>query len=105
MQHYDENRMFLDYIECRSKDVRNDDWEACVGGSCGFSREVIAECAEGEEGQGLLRKSFELSRSLGVHTSPTWVLDGRFKFFGVDAETIRAAICKREPWSACARGG
>ena len=36
-----------------------------------------------------------------MSASPTWLSNGKFKFSGIDAETIKAEICKRKRLAGC----
>ena len=92
-KHYPKNNKFMDYVWCRDKDIRGSDWKKCAGGSTGIDAKVIETCSTGEEGKKLLEQEFALSSSLGIGASPTWLTNGRFKFSGVDPETIRKNVC------------
>lgn len=90
-KHQGKNHKYMEYILCRNKDIRSNDWEKCIPG--GMDATVIKKCVEGGEGKLLLEASARVSSSLGVNASPTWIVNGRYKFSGVDAETIRKNLC------------
>jgi 2-hydroxychromene-2-carboxylate isomerase len=94
IKHYAKNRGFMDYIWCRNKDIRSGEWKKCTGGSTGIDSRVIETCAGGDEGKKWLEQEFKLASSLGIGGSPTWLVNGRFKFSGIDAEAIRKNVCE-----------
>ncbi len=100
-QHYPQNLHYLDYMACRSADLKHDDWESCVGGKTGFDAGTIRKCAEGAEGKSLLEKSFASSDRVGIKASPTWVTKNKFEFEGIDAESIKKGICAHENLPGC----
>ncbi|MFO0551414.1 MAG: hypothetical protein U0271_23690 [Polyangiaceae bacterium] len=92
-KHYAANLKFLDYVFCRYKDIKSDDWRSCTGGSTGIDAEVIRRCAEGTEGPALLKSSFADSVAAGVVGSPTWLVNNRYKFNGVTLDVLRQNLC------------
>ncbi len=92
IKHYSKNYKFMDYLVCRSKDYRNNDWKACTG-SNGIDEKVIQKCFDGE-GKELLKKSFEESKNAGMSGSPTFLANNKYQFGGIDAETIKTNYCK-----------
>lgn len=92
IKHYAKNYKFMDYIVCRSKDYRNNDWKSCTG-STGIDEKVIQKCFDGE-GKELLKKSFEESKNAGMSGSPTFLANNKYQFGGIDAETIKNNYCK-----------
>ena len=102
IQHYAAGLKYLDYLACRSDGLRDKkDWDACVGGTTGFSKDVLEKCSQGAEGKTLLTKSFETSKRVKIQASPTWVVNGKFKFAAIDAETIKTKICEHQPLAGC----
>jgi predicted DsbA family dithiol-disulfide isomerase len=101
IHHYPEKHKFMDYILCRNKNIKSPDWESCTGGDTGFDTEVIRKCSEGDEGKKLLAESFAYSKSLGIGASPTWLANGRYKFSGVDPETIKTNVCSHNELAGC----
>ena len=55
--------------------------------------DVIKKCAEGDEGKALLEAEFKIANGLGIGASPTWLANNKFKFSGIDAETVRKNLC------------
>jgi predicted DsbA family dithiol-disulfide isomerase len=83
----------MDYILCRNKNIRSKEWQKCTGDN-GIDTDVIRECFEGEEGKTLLREDIKMAKGLGISASPTWLVNNKYKFQGIDAETVRKNLCK-----------
>ncbi len=94
IKHYAQGLKFLDYFECRAKDLKDDDWRRCATSS-GLDANKIGSCATSAEGDGLLRASYAESKAAGIGASPTWLANAKYKFSGIDAETIKTKICER----------
>jgi hypothetical protein len=94
-KHYAKGFKFMEYVLCRNKDYRNPEWEPCATG--GISAAVIKKCSEGQEGQDLLRASFEKANALGISGSPTWLLNNKFDMNARNPEAIKAAYCGQNP--------
>ena len=101
VEHYGKDLKFMDYIWCRDKAIKDNNWEACTGAKTGFDTEVMKKCSEGDEGKGLLEKSFAGSVAAGMQASPTWLVNGKFKFSGIDAETIKTNVCAHNKLAGC----
>jgi predicted DsbA family dithiol-disulfide isomerase len=101
IQHYPKDFKYMDYIWCRNKNIKDKNWQACTGGDTGIDTEVIKKCFEGDEGKELLDKSYAYSKSVGMGASPSWLVNGKFKFSGVDAETIKTNICQHNKLAGC----
>lgn len=97
MKSYSSNFKFMDYILCRNKNIRDTSWESCATG--GIAAATIKKCAEGE-GKSLLETDIAIGNGLGIGASPTWLVNGKYKFQGVDAETIRKNFCEHNPSTA-----
>ena len=67
----------------------------------GFDVEKMKKCFEGSEGKKLLAKSFAYSQKLGFGASPTWLVNGKFQFSGIDAETIKKNVCAHNKLPGC----
>ncbi len=93
INHYRKDHKYMKYILCRNKDIRSTDWQSCTG-SNGINTKVMEKCVNGEEGKSLLRKDIQFAQALGFGGSPTWVANNKFKFSGIDAETIRRNLCQ-----------
>jgi glutaredoxin len=99
-RHYPNNYAFMDYVLCRNKNIRSNEWRSCV--QEGMDAEVIERCAEGEEGRDLMTKSFNLANSLGFTGSPSWLLNNRHTINGRDPESIKTEFCERNEQPECA---
>ncbi len=101
IEHYGKDLKYMDYIWCRNKNIKDTNWQSCTGGSTGIDTEVMKKCFEGDEGKQLLEKSYAYSKSLGFGASPTWLANGKFKFSGVDPETIKTQLCAHNKLAGC----
>jgi hypothetical protein len=97
IQHYGKSLKFMDYVWCRDKAIKDTNWESCTGGSTGIDAAVIKKCAEGDEGKQLVAKSFAESKAAGIGASPTWLANNKYKFSGIDAQTIKTNLCAHNP--------
>jgi len=95
IKHYGASNKYMDYIWCRNKDIRSSEWQSCTG-SNGIATAKIKSCFEGE-GKKLHEEDIKIANSLGIGASPTWLVNGRYKFSGIDAETIRKNVCEHNP--------
>ena len=101
IEHYPNDFKYMDYIWCRNKNIKDTNWQSCTGGSTGIDTAVIQKCFEGDEGKQLLEKSYAYSKSLGFGASPTWLANGKFKFSGVDPQTIKTNVCQHNKLGGC----
>jgi glutaredoxin len=90
-KHYAKDFKWMDYVLCRNKDIRGTNWQDCAKGD--IKADVIKKCAESDEGKGLLEAEFKLAASMGIGASPTWLANNKFKFSGLDAESVRKNLC------------
>ena len=67
------------------------------GGSTGIDTDAIKACSEGAEGKQLVAKSFAESKAAGIGASPTWLANNKYKFSGIDAQTIKTNLCAHNP--------
>jgi hypothetical protein len=95
IQHYPKNQKFLDFLACRSKDLKAD-WKACTG-SNGIDADTISKCADGDEGKGLLAASFKMAAGLEIQSSPTFLVNNRETFNAQDAAAISSSFCRHNP--------
>jgi len=101
IQHYSKDQKFLDFLACRSKDLKAD-WKDCTG-SNGIDAGVIQTCVD-SEGQQLLTASFQVASTLAIQSSPTFLLNNRETFNAQDAAEIATSYCKANPGlPACAK--
>ena len=99
---YAANLKFLDYFVCRAQDQASDAWEACTGGKTGFDAKLIRTCAEGTEGKALLGASYARLEAAGLTSSPTWVVNDKFKYSPKEAPRLLDVICKHNRLKSCA---
>ncbi len=92
---YGKKTKFMDYVLCRNKEIRSADWEKCAVN--GIEAKTIKACAEGDEGKKLLEENFKLANAMGIGSSPTWLANGKYKFAGIDANTIKTNLCSHNP--------
>lgn len=91
-KYYSKNNKYLDYIWCRNKDYRSNEWKGCATG--GISAEKIEKCWQGGEGAKLLEEDIKIAKALDISGSPTWLANNRHKFSGIEAEQIKQSICQ-----------
>ena len=101
IEHYGENLKYMDYIWCRNKNIKDKNWQSCTGGDTGIDTAVIEKCFSGDEGKNLLAKSFAYSKAAGFGASPTWLANGKYKFSGIDPETVKTNVCKYNKLGGC----
>ncbi|HSN28426.1 MAG TPA: hypothetical protein VLT45_19205 [Kofleriaceae bacterium] len=100
IQHYGSNAKFLDFLACRSKDLKAD-WKDCTG-KTGIDADVIQKCVDSESNT-LLASSFDVAKKLAIQSSPTFLLNNRETFNAQDAADIASHYCKANPGlPACA---
>jgi hypothetical protein len=61
----------------------------------------MKKCIDGDEGKALLKKSFEFSKAAGIGSSPTWIANGKYKFSGIDSETVKSKVCDKNKVPGC----
>ncbi|PIU10740.1 hypothetical protein COT27_01525 [Candidatus Kuenenbacteria bacterium CG08_land_8_20_14_0_20_37_23] len=86
---------YMDYIWCRNKDITGD-YKIC---SADFPK--ITACSTGTEGAGLLKENIKLANTIGIGASPTWMVNNRYQFNGIDAETIKTNFCQYNNVAGC----
>jgi predicted DsbA family dithiol-disulfide isomerase len=91
---YPKNYKYMDYILCRNKNIRSTDWKSCTGSSTGIDTAKMEKCFSGTEGKNLLRKDIKIAEALNVTGSPTWYANNKFRFSGLDAESIKNNLCR-----------
>jgi hypothetical protein len=81
------------YLRCRMKELREaGPWEPCAR-QAGLDPLALQACADGKEGEQLLRQDSSLCRSLGIGASPTWLANNKNVFTGVEPEDILKKFC------------
>ncbi|HNW81773.1 MAG TPA: hypothetical protein PKG52_02670 [bacterium] len=86
---------YMDYIWCRNKNIRSDDWKSCATGA--IKANVIEKCATGGEGAKLLSENIKIGNSMGIGGSPTWIINNNQKASGISAADIQRNICQYNP--------
>ncbi len=92
VKYYPKDYEYMKYIWCRDKDISSANWEKCATEAFG-SMDKIKTCFTGDEGKKLLAEDIKIAEQLKVSGSPTWLVNNRIKFSGIDAETIKAGFC------------
>lgn len=98
-RHYGARYEFLNFITCQQKNLRSPSWEQCVQPP--MKTDVIRRCAEGDEGQRLLRQSFELAEALGFKASPSTLLNNRNITTEKQPQSIVDAFCAQNKLPEC----
>jgi predicted DsbA family dithiol-disulfide isomerase len=101
MKYYNKNYKYMDYIWCRNKNIRDNNWQACTGGKTGIDAKLIEKCSTGPEGKRLLGEDIKVAEGLGVAASPTWFANGVQKFSGIDPERIKENFCRFNKIKGC----
>ncbi|MFH1890434.1 MAG: hypothetical protein ABIJ91_02625 [Candidatus Kuenenbacteria bacterium] len=86
---------YMDYIWCRNKDIQGD-YSPCANN---FPK--IKTCFNSSEGKQLHSENIKLAESLGIGASPTWMVNNKYKFNGIDAETVKTNFCKYNNIDGC----
>ena len=94
-KYYGNGHKYMDYILCRNKEIQSNDWKKCA--TAGIDAKVIEKCSTGGEGKKLLEENIKVANNLGIGASPTWVANGRHKFSGIDANSIKSNFCSHNP--------
>lgn len=95
IKYYPENYKYMDYIWCRNKNIK-EDWEKCAAN---FPK--IKKCFNSKEGQELLAQNIKLANELNIGASPTWMVNNKYIFNGIHAETIKENFCKYNDVPGC----
>ncbi len=83
----------LSYIQCRSNgSVRTEDYHKCLD-KFGLDASKIDACVNGDEGKQLMSNDIKIAKQLSISASPTWLANNKYKFSGIDAETVKAQFC------------
>ena len=78
-----------------------DPWQGCTGPVTGLDQGTLSACMSGNDGEALLKKSIGETEAMSIRASPTWIVNGKYKFSGIDAETIKDAICAHNTLGGC----
>lgn len=93
IKHYPKN--YMDYIWCRNKNIRSDEWKSCATGT--IKADVIEKCFSGGEGVKLHSENIKIANSMGIGGSPTWIINNNQKASGISAADIQRNICAHNP--------
>ncbi|MBW2528585.1 MAG: hypothetical protein JRI23_30710 [Deltaproteobacteria bacterium] len=93
IEHFGQNYKYMDYVLCRNKNIRSEEWQSCTGDN-GIATATIQTCFEGDEGKKLHEEDIKIGNALGISASPTWLANGRHKFSGIQPEAIIKNVCK-----------
>jgi len=94
--------VWFDYLYCRStKGVKGKDWKDCAE-ETGVDVDAVQTCFDDGEGEELLREDIKITKALGITGSPTWLANNRYKFGGIDSESVKTNLCKyNEDMAGC----
>lgn len=93
IEHYAKDKKYMDYIWCRNKDIRSQNWQECAKSS-GIDAKVIEKCSTGDQGKKLLEEDIKLAEALKIGGSPTWLINNQVTFNAVAAKDIQENFCK-----------
>ncbi len=91
MRYYPKNYKYMEYIWCRDADLNADE------SKCSQDFPKVKTCFKNGEGYKLLSKNIKLASELQIGASPTWVANDRYKFSGIDANTVQKNVCQYNP--------
>ena len=100
---YDRTKL-LDYQACVNEDISNveGNWKACA-----IKTEIdvptIESCSTGEEGKQLLSDNIKEGNSLGIGSSPTFIVNGQILFRASSAEGIKEVLCTYNDLEGCGK--
>ena len=93
--------VWFDYVYCRStKGVKDKDWKECAQ-ETGVNTDKVQSCFDSDEGPNLLREDIKIAQALNFGASPTWLANNRYRFSGIDAETVKTNLCKYNELEGC----
>jgi hypothetical protein len=91
-EHYKANNQYVKYLACRSKDLRNTDWQSCAK-EAGMDEAVIQKCFDGD-GKKLLADDFRIAQALDIGASPTFIANGRRQFNAIETSALQKEYCQ-----------
>ncbi len=92
----------LAYASCRMRNPRDPAWELCTT-EAGLNPVTVGSCADGAEGERLLREDAKLGSQLGIQASPTWFANNRYPFNGIQAQDVITKYCAHNQKRAACR--
>ncbi len=69
--------------------------------SDGINAAIIDNCVNSTEGKELLSSDIKLANSLGITKSPTWLINNKYLFSGVDANAVKDQFCMYNEMREC----
>lgn len=93
-KYFKKDHKFMDMIYCMASNPENipDNWGECAEAT-NIKPSLISQCINSEEGENLLKESFEKSRKLNIYGSPTIIIAGT-KYHGRRTYNgFKKAIC------------
>jgi len=84
-----------DYLTCMNKDWRKipDNWESCAK-DAGIDAAALGKCKDGDQGQQLLKASFERAEKAGATGSPTIKVNGEDYRGGRSVDDFTRSLCE-----------
>jgi predicted DsbA family dithiol-disulfide isomerase len=92
-KYYKRAYKYMNYIWCRNKNIRSEDWKGCATQN-GMDAAKLDRCSTGSEGKKLLADDIKIAKSLEISGSPTWLANNKFKFSGIAPEPVKSNICQ-----------
>jgi interferon gamma-inducible protein 30 len=92
-KYYPRGYKWMDYIWCRNKNIRSEDWKPCAA-EAKMDAARIEKCSTGPEGKKLLGDDIKIAKSLEISGSPTWLANNKHKFSGIAPEPIKNSVCQ-----------
>jgi hypothetical protein len=96
MKYYNNN--YFKYMLCIDANASNSAniWQSCAS-SNSIDVAKIGNCSTSSEGASLLSSNIALSNSLGIQSSPTFILNNDTIFNSISADQLRQVICSYSP--------
>lgn len=96
---YPDNYKFMEYVTCRAASFESTNWEDCVPED--MSKADLKACAEGKQGETLLRESFIVADALGVEGSPSFILNNKEDMNARRLPDMVVKFCNKNDIEAC----
>jgi hypothetical protein len=92
---YKQPKKYMGYLACRSRDYKNQDWQACAT-EAGLDPAVIQACFDGE-GKKLVADSFAVAESMKIGSSPTFIVNNTRSFNAIEVGPLAREFCQDNP--------
>ncbi|MCZ6635337.1 MAG: multiheme c-type cytochrome [bacterium] len=86
---------YYDYILCRNREGEQGDWEACAS-RVGIDAEEVKKWVANGEGERLFAENIRRANLLGIHASPTLLVNGREVEAFFDPVALAREICQKD---------